>query len=220
MTMKFMEEGLRFGRTWVDRIMGKVDKDQGVANAGKVLGIGADGIVTPVEQSGGGGSTFPYAEEITNMSASELSSKLKIGDELQVELRYYKLGNVNIANPTLEAKGELTVINGTISYGESNGSYPVRLIVNDTDVYGYYTFSNPVVYESTSKLTSTVNDKTLNRIGHAVAIAERLTPSGLTTRSFVNASVFIDDPLIVPRLGYKVFVLDTNSFTGRIIHNS
>ena len=35
---------------------GKVNVAQGVANAGKVLGIGADGNVTPVEQSGGGGS--------------------------------------------------------------------------------------------------------------------------------------------------------------------
>ena len=34
---------------------GKVNTDQGVANAGKVLGIGSDGRVTPVEQSGGGG---------------------------------------------------------------------------------------------------------------------------------------------------------------------
>ena len=33
----------------------KVDKMQGVANAGKVLGIGADGIVKPVEQEQGGG---------------------------------------------------------------------------------------------------------------------------------------------------------------------
>ena len=33
-------------------IGGKVDKDQGVANAGKALGIGNDGIVTPVPFSG------------------------------------------------------------------------------------------------------------------------------------------------------------------------
>lgn len=44
-----------FGKSWIDRILGKVDKDQGVANAGKVLGIGADGRVTPVEQSGDSG---------------------------------------------------------------------------------------------------------------------------------------------------------------------
>lgn len=33
----------------------KVDKQQGAENAGKVLGIGEDGMVKPVEQSGGGG---------------------------------------------------------------------------------------------------------------------------------------------------------------------
>lgn len=48
-----------FGKKWIDRILGKVDKDQGVANAGKVLGIGNDGQVVPVEQSGGG-STDPF----------------------------------------------------------------------------------------------------------------------------------------------------------------
>ena len=36
---------------------GKVDKQQGAENAGKVLGIGEDGNVTPVEQTGGGGNT-------------------------------------------------------------------------------------------------------------------------------------------------------------------
>lgn len=34
---------------------GKLDKQQGQVNAGKVLGIGEDGNVTPVEQTGGGG---------------------------------------------------------------------------------------------------------------------------------------------------------------------
>lgn len=47
-----------FGKKWIDRILGKVDKDQGVANAGKVLGIGADGQVVPVAQSGGSGDVL------------------------------------------------------------------------------------------------------------------------------------------------------------------
>lgn len=68
MTFKFDGNGLKFGRTWVDRIMGKVDKDQGVANAGKVLGIGADGQVVPVEQSGGGSEVL--FEKITLPSPS------------------------------------------------------------------------------------------------------------------------------------------------------
>ena len=35
-------------------ILTKVDKDQGTENAGKVLGIGSDGMVTPVDGMGGG----------------------------------------------------------------------------------------------------------------------------------------------------------------------
>lgn len=35
-------------------ILTKVDKDQGTENAGKVLGIGSDGMVTPVDGTGGG----------------------------------------------------------------------------------------------------------------------------------------------------------------------
>ena len=47
----------------------KVDKQQGAENAGKVLGIGEDGMVKPVKQSGGGGvgndgATFiPFVSE-------------------------------------------------------------------------------------------------------------------------------------------------------------
>ena len=198
---------------------GKVNVAQGVANAGKVLGIGADGNVTPVEQSGGG-SSFPYAEEISNMSASDLIAKLKQGDELQIDLRSYKMSNVNMDNASLEAKGDLSVINGTITFGESYGSYPVHLVVCGTNDYGYLTFANSVIYEATSELESSVNNVTLKRVGHGVTIAEALSPSGITTRTFVNAYVFADNPTIIPRMGYVMKTRNTTSFTGRIIHNS
>lgn len=42
----------------------KVDKQQGSENAGKVLGIGEDGLVMPVEQTGGGGSGMPSDMEL------------------------------------------------------------------------------------------------------------------------------------------------------------
>lgn len=60
-----------FGKKWIDRILGKVDKDQGVANAGKVLGIGDDGQVVPVEQSGGGSgeSTIKFGDIIAELKA-------------------------------------------------------------------------------------------------------------------------------------------------------
>lgn len=45
-----------------DGICNSLDKQQGTENAGKVLGIGEDGLVKPVEQTGGGagnnGATF------------------------------------------------------------------------------------------------------------------------------------------------------------------
>ena len=47
-------------------ILTKVDKDQGTENAGKVLGIGSDGMVTPVDGMGGGpGGTTNY-NDLTN----------------------------------------------------------------------------------------------------------------------------------------------------------
>ena len=118
MTMKFMEEGLRFGRTWVDRIMGKVDKDQGVANAGKVLGIGDDGQVVPVEQSGGG-SGGPYLEAFS-LTSAELIAKLKVGDLLYLHLPTYIASSVNTSRLTLNVLTDTKTITGDISTGGAN----------------------------------------------------------------------------------------------------
>lgn len=101
-----MNEG--FGKKWIDKILGKVDKDQGVANAGKVLGIGADGIVTPVEQTGGGGTFTPWTEtvKIADIATMVGQNKLKIGDILSYHVSLYylktdRLTGVNIG--TVEA---------------------------------------------------------------------------------------------------------------------
>ena len=78
--IKMKESGLKFGRTWVDRIMGKVDKDQGVANAGKVLGIGNDGQVVPVEQSGGTSLPFTATAEFSDLpNLTMVEASLNIG---------------------------------------------------------------------------------------------------------------------------------------------
>lgn len=79
-----------FGKKWIDRILGKVDKDQGVANAGKVLGIGADGRVTPVEQSGGGSSV--WNESVSISSYADLVGKIKVGDELIATVSVRSIG--------------------------------------------------------------------------------------------------------------------------------
>ena len=47
-------------------ILTKVDKDQGTENAGKVLGIGSDGMVTPVEGTGGGSGGTTNYNDLTN----------------------------------------------------------------------------------------------------------------------------------------------------------
>lgn len=47
-------------------VAGKVDKSQGSQNAGKVLGIGDDGMVTPVEQTGGGSAITSVTASVDN----------------------------------------------------------------------------------------------------------------------------------------------------------
>lgn len=80
-----------FGKSWIDRILGKVDKDQGVANAGKVLGIGNDGQVVPVEQSGGGGGTSATVTTYTPatfFTALE-NGTIKVGDVIFGSISFY-----------------------------------------------------------------------------------------------------------------------------------
>lgn len=64
----------------------KVDKQQGAENAGKVLGIGEDGLVMPVEQTGGSGGEkeifwvdFDQTSRTASHSASEILEALKSG---------------------------------------------------------------------------------------------------------------------------------------------
>ena len=89
--MKMMDSGLKFGRTWVDRIMGKVDKDQGVANAGKVLGIGNDGQVVPVEQSGGGSGS-----DVTTLHYGPVKTLLANGEKISLKFVTSSIGNAYI----------------------------------------------------------------------------------------------------------------------------
>ena len=58
----------------------KLDKNQGTANSGKFLGIGADGIVVPTDVGGGSGwvtlfnGTIATEEAVNSMSADLLKS--------------------------------------------------------------------------------------------------------------------------------------------------
>lgn len=69
-------------------ISGKVDKAQGVSNAGKVLGIGSDGNVTPVEVSSGG-------ENWEELNLSNVPTNWADGDRFKICLKAYYDGSTD-----------------------------------------------------------------------------------------------------------------------------
>lgn len=68
----------------------KVDKDQGADNAGKVLGIGADGQVTPVEM-GGGDVTLDQLLPLAIKATSDKAEMLNITDSADFKMLGFNL---------------------------------------------------------------------------------------------------------------------------------
>lgn len=68
----------------------KVDKDQGADNAGKVLGIGADGQVTPVEM-GGGDVTLDQLLPLAIKTTSDKAEMLNITDSADFKMLGFNL---------------------------------------------------------------------------------------------------------------------------------
>ena len=135
--MKMIESGLKFGRTWVDRIMGKVDKDQGVANAGKYLGVGEDGNVTLKEIviPEGRAYTIKSATGTTSSPAFKTNATMITVDNTEGYLFTVNFKNTNlIVNVDLE----YVQIGGTIYYPnkiKTSGSTGTTL--SDLGVYYY-----------------------------------------------------------------------------------
>lgn len=66
----------------------KLDKNQGTANSGKFLGIGADGIVVPTEVSGGGGSSDSPWVDLGEITVEESETAIKsISWELEGDIK-------------------------------------------------------------------------------------------------------------------------------------
>lgn len=66
----------------------KLDKNQGAANSGKFLGIGADGIVVPTEVSGGGGSSDSPWVDLGEITVEESETAIKsISWELEGDIK-------------------------------------------------------------------------------------------------------------------------------------
>lgn len=101
-------------------ISGKVDKAQGANNAGKVLGIGSDGNVTPVAVSSGGGSEW---EEI---NVSSLPTDFKSGDILRIML--YELGTTATVQNTGDSWNNSTLIdNGGVKVDKGWSSQIIEI---------------------------------------------------------------------------------------------
>ena len=153
-----------FGKKWIERILGKVDKDQGVANAGKVLGIGNDGQVVPVEQSGGGGSYTPYSVSEDFSAENLMTVGIKKGDIIKIP------ANIQI-NPSYQEVNAVTTLTledqttlyfdpnprsgnvGSLSGCKTETMYFYVTEVTETEIYGI----SPM-YGRRDTLSKTVNN--------------------------------------------------------------
>ena len=131
----------------------RVAKNQGTANAGKVLGIGSDGMVVPVD---GGGSGL-YANKVKVsikdiFDVTEIKSKLNISETGNYNL----IGQISISSYNSTYGVDPTFINYTncmtleVESSEivvkSNGPSIVRLVEGDKDNYylgvGFYYYTS------------------------------------------------------------------------------
>lgn len=137
--------------TLTESVNGKVAIAQGAENAGKVLGIGADGNVTPVNAGGSSGGGEVWEE----VDLSNFPTDWVAGDRVKISAKYL--------NPTASS----TNWNGSIDNGSpgfSNAGTPiVEFIIDDSGfytwapVYFFYDGTNAVVSVYTVKLNTNIS---------------------------------------------------------------
>lgn len=112
---------------------GTVAKNQGTSNAGKFLGIGADGIVVPTEVSGGGGSSKNY-RKIAEVTISEEVGAITVSKDLDgnpFEITEFLIYGTNV---------------------KATGPTQVCLSLNSTDSFGWgWTGINDFINATTAK---------------------------------------------------------------------
>lgn len=89
----------------------KLDKNQGTANSGKFLGIGADGIVVPTEVGGGSSKNYRKIAEVT---ISEEVSNIVINKDLNGDP--FEITNYLICGTNVKGTGSaqiITILNTT-----------------------------------------------------------------------------------------------------------
>lgn len=160
----------------------KVDKNQGTANSGKFLGIGADGIVVPTEV-GGGSSEWKKIKDIsvtsdagvTEISITEDSegNSLSLNEAfilIKSETKQYAYATIMIPNASGQKKvvGEYRLRNETEnapgvirirSFGPywmatfMNGGYQQNTVDNN---WGFYYQKNQIMINDTPKITGII----------------------------------------------------------------
>lgn len=210
-----------FGKKWIEKILGKVDKDQGVANAGKVLGIGADGIVTPVEQSGGG-SGGSYLETFASLTSAELIAKLKVGDMLYVKLSTYIASSPSTGGLTLNELTDTKVLTGNISTLGSNMMEPYLLTVfskNNSTVY--VTHNNPI--RSIKTGNAIISNETIWYTVDSHCTINEINSGGTYLETKTIVTLYSMEGSVTPRIYCGTtdrYTSPTDTLEGFIIHNS
>lgn len=217
-----MNEG--FGKKWIDKILGKVDKDQGIANAGKVLGIGNDGQVTPVAQSGGGESSS-YAETFTSSMLSDIiiNSKVKVGDSIILKnLQLAIAPSISAGTISISTSNNSKIINGSpsISYGGIFCNAQLNLIEAYNDTF-YYMLSSPIeLYPNDLSGTLTVGEDEIPYITSCTTVLDgnKLSFGKLSLRHVFKITLGSSTPYIPSTYVYNKYST-IESVSGVIIHN-
>lgn len=124
-------------------LMEKLDKNQGTANSGKFLGIGADGIVVPTDVGGGSGwvtlfnGTIATEEAVNSMSADLLKSC-----EGMNEFLVWYTNTKNTVETPGNDNSEVTIGKANYGYGRfgdltSDNEKIVHLLLTDNITYSY-----------------------------------------------------------------------------------
>ena len=137
----------------VDDVNTKVAKNQGTANAGKVLGIGSDGMVSPVDAGGSGNEV--YYGSLSNLDYS----KLKVGSSILLVIGHYSgLGSI-----VVNASGLITSINTSNKmiyanfHGYINDNLSNNTITNGLIADGWLFTNNTQVKIKSEAVNNTYN---------------------------------------------------------------
>lgn len=139
----------------------KVDKDQGAENAGKVLGIGADGQVTPVEM-GGGDVTIDQLLPIAIKATSDKAEILNITDSADFKMQGFNLygrtdqvqtEGYQLFDGRFE-KDKVINTDGTVSTYKGRSTTDFIRVDPNTQYSGFTAFLRRAFYDGNKKLIS------------------------------------------------------------------